>query len=100
MPIDKNGAINGCDERCCGAEQHVTDKMTQAQLFAYRGDGLFTETMMDRVNFLTNNYRVQCEKFKALLERVRKGCVTKKDAKKLMKLHYTFYRHNRNFKKT
>ena len=99
MPIDKNGAINGYNKRCCGAEQHVTDKMTQAQLFAYHGDWLFTEIMTDRVYFLTKNYRVQCKKFKALLERVRKSRVTKKDAKKLMKLHYTFYRHNPNFKK-
>ena len=55
MPIDKNGAINGYNKRCCGAEQNVTDKMTQAQLFAYHGDWLFTEIMTDRVYFLTNN---------------------------------------------
>ena len=45
MPVDKNGAINGYDKRRCGVEQHVTDKMTQAQLFAYHGDWLFTEVM-------------------------------------------------------
>ena len=47
MPVDKNSAINGYDERCGGAEQHVTDKMTEAQLFAYRSDWLFTEMMTD-----------------------------------------------------
>ena len=99
MPIDKNGAINGYDKRCCGTEQHVTDKMTAAQLFAYRGDWLFTEIMTDRVYFLTKNYRVQCEKFKALLERVRKNLTTQDDAVKLMKLHHAFYRHNQDFKK-
>ena len=100
MPVDKNGAINGYDKRCCGAEQHVTDKMTPAQLFAYRGDWLFTEIMTDKVYFLTKNYRVQCEEFKALLERVRKTRATQDDAAKLMKLHYVFYRNNADFKKT
>ena len=98
MPVDKNGAINGYDKRCCGAEQHVTDKMTPAQLFAYRGDWLFTEIMTDKVYFLTKNYRVQCEEFKALLERVRKTRATQDDAAKLMKLHYVFYRNNADFK--
>ena len=72
MPVDKSGAINGYDKRCCGSEQHVTDKMTPAQLFAYRGDWLFTEIMTDKVYFLTKNYGVQCKEFKALLECVRK----------------------------
>jgi predicted nucleic-acid-binding protein/DNA replication protein DnaC len=98
MPVDKNGAINGYDKRCCGAEQHVTDKMTPAQLFAYHGDWLFTEVMTDRVYFLTKNYRVQCEEFKALLERVRKSRPTQDDADKLMKLHHVFYRNNADFK--
>ena len=98
MPVDKNGAINGYDKRCCGSEQHVTDKMTPAQLFAYRGDWLFTEIMTDKVYFLTKNYRVQCEEFKALLERVRKTRATQDDAAKLMKLHYVFYRNNADFK--
>ena len=53
MPVDKNGAINGYDKKCCGAEQYVTDKMTKAQLFVYRGDWLFTEIMTDQVYFLT-----------------------------------------------
>ena len=34
-PVDKNGAINGCDKRCCGVEQYVTDKMSEAELLAY-----------------------------------------------------------------
>ena len=72
--------------------------MTQAQLFAYHGDWLFTEIMTDRVYFLTKNYRVQCKKFKALLERVRKSRATQEDAKKLMKLHHAFYRHFQDFK--
>ena len=98
MPVDKNGAINGYDKRCCGAKQHVTDKMTPAQLFAYRGDWFFTDIMTDKVYFLTKNYRVQCEEFKALLERVRKTRATQDDAAKLMKLHYVFYRNNADFK--
>ena len=98
MPVDKNGAINGYEKRCCGAEQHVTDKMTPAQLFAYRGDWLFTEIMTDKVYFLTKNYRVQCKGFNALLERVRKTHATQDDAAKLMKLHYVFYRNNAKFK--
>merc|ERR1711923_73738 len=59
MPIDKNGAINGYNKRCRGAEQHVTDKMTQAQLFAYHGNWLFKVIMTDKVYFLTKNYHVQ-----------------------------------------
>ena len=98
MPVDKNGAIIGYDKQCCGAEQHVTDKMTPAQLFAYRGDWLFTEIMTDKVYFLIKNYRGQCKEFKALLERVRKTRATQDDAAKLMKLHYVFYRNNADFK--
>ena len=98
MPVDKNGAINGYDKRCSGAEQYVTDKMTQAQLFAYRGDWLFTEIMTDQVFILTKNYRVQCEEFKALLERVRVGRTTSDDAEKMMKLHQVFYRVDKEFK--
>ena len=95
MPVDKNGAINGYDKRCCGAEQHVTDKMTEAQLFAYRGDWLFTEIMTDQVFFLTKEYCVWCEKFKTLLERVRVGHTTSDDAEKMMKLHHVFYKINK-----
>ena len=56
MPVDKSGAINGYDKRCCGADQYVTDKMSQAQLFAYQGDRLFTDIMTDQVFFLTKNF--------------------------------------------
>ena len=98
MPVDKNGAINGYAKRCCGAEQHVTDKMSEAQLFAYRGDWLFTEIMTGQVFFLTKNYRVRCEKFRGLLERVRVGRTTADDAEKLMKLHHVFYRVDKEFK--
>ena len=92
MPVDKNGAINGYDKRCCGAEQYVTDKMSEAQLFAYQGDWLFTDIMTDQVFFLTLNFRVRCKKFKCLLERVRVGRATEEDADKMMKLHHVFYR--------
>ena len=98
MPVDKNGAINGYYKRCCGAEQHVTDKMTEAQLFAYRGDWLFAEIMTDQVFFLTKNFRVQCNRFNKLLERVRVGRTTKEDADKMMKLHHVFYRIDKEFK--
>ena len=91
MPVDKNGAINGYDKMCCGKEQHVTDKMTQAQLFAHRGDWLFTEIMTDQVYFLSTNYRVRCKQFRELLERVRKAKPTEKDADKIMKLHHVFF---------
>ena len=98
MPVDKNAAINGYDKRCCGAEQHVTDKMTEAQLFLYCGDWLFTEIMMDQVFFLTKNYRGRCKKFKALSERVRVGHTTADDAEKMMKLHHVFYKVDKEFK--
>ena len=84
----------------CGKEQHVTDKMTQAQLFAYRGDWLFTEIMTDQVYFLTTNYRVCCKQFRELLEHVRKARMTKDDADKMMKLHHVFYKVDTNFKDT
>ena len=98
MPVDKNGAINGYDKRCCGAEQNITDKMSEAQLFAYRGDWLFTDIMTDQVFFLTKNFRDKCKIFKSLLERVRVGHTTEEDANKLMKLHHVFYRVDKEFK--
>ena len=98
MPVDKNGAINGYDKRCCGAEQYVTDKMSEAQLFAYQGDWLFTDIMTDQVFFLTQNFRVRCKIFKRLLERVRVGSATEEDADKMMKLHHVFYRVDKEFK--
>ena len=98
MPVDKNGAINGYDKRCCGAEQYVTDKMSEAQLFAYQGDWLFTDIMTDQVFFLTKNFRVRCKIFKRLLERVRVGRATEEDADKMMKLHHVFYRVDKEFK--
>ncbi len=82
MHVEKNGAINGYDKRCCSAEQHITDKMSDAQLFAYRGDCLFTEIMTVQVFFLTKNYRMRCKNFKGLLERVRVGRTTADDAEK------------------
>ncbi len=51
MPVYKNGAINGYDKKCCGTIQHITDKMSEAQLFAYHGDWLFIEIMTDQVFF-------------------------------------------------
>ena len=53
----------------------------------------------NKVYVPTKNYRVQCEEFKALLERVRKAGATQDDAAKLMKLHYVFYRKNADFKR-
>ena len=48
-PVDNNGAINGYYKMCHGADEHVTDKMTDAQLFVHRGNWLFTEIMTDQV---------------------------------------------------
>lgn len=58
MQVDKNGTINGYDNRCCGADQHITDKMTEAHFFAYPNDWLCTEVMTDNVYFLTKSYLV------------------------------------------
>ena len=98
MPVANDGAINGYAKKQVGTEQHVTDKMTEAQLFSYRGDWLFTDIMTDRVYFLSKNYRVACEKFKGILERVRKGRATSSDANKIMKLHHVFYKSDSTFK--
>ena len=76
----------------------MTDKLTPAQLFACRGDWLFTETMTDRVCLLARNCRVQYEKFKALPERLRRSRATQDDSDKSMKLHHVFCRHNPDFK--
>ena len=72
--------------------------MTKAQYFSYRGDWLFTEVMCENVYFLTKNYRVKCEQFKGILERVRVGKPTRNDADHIMKLHHTFYRSDKRFK--
>ena len=98
MPVAGDGAISGYAKRVLESEQYVTDKMTRAQLFRYRGDWLFTEIMTDQVFALTKNYRVQCKEFMELLERVRKGRANSDDADKMMKLHQVFYRADTNFK--
>jgi hypothetical protein len=72
--------------------------MSEAQLFAYRGDWLFAEIMTDQVFFLTKNYCVRCEKFKALLERFRVGRTTADDAEKMMKIHHVFYMFDKEIK--
>ena len=72
--------------------------LTAAQLFAYRGDWLFTEIMTDQVFFLTKKFRARCKHFNNLLERVRVGRTTEEDADKMMKLHYVFYRVDKEFK--
>ena len=41
---------------------------------------------------------MQCEKFKAFLERVRKRCAAQDDAAKLVNPHHIFYRHSQDFK--
>ena len=97
MPVTKNGAIHGYAKQQEGAYQHVTDKMNAQQYFSYRGDWLFTEVMTENVYLLTKNYRVQCKKFKRLLERVRKGMPSKDDAEELMRLHHTFYKTDKEF---
>ena len=71
--------------------------MTDAQLFSYCGDLLFTEIMTDQVHLLTENYRVRYEVFKALLGRIRTGHPTLGNAEKMMKLHVLFYRINSHF---
>ncbi len=100
MPVDNNGAINGYNKRCCGTEQHVTDKMSEAQLFPYHGEWLFTEIMTDQVFFLTKNYRVWSKKIKRLLEHVRVGRTTPDDAEKMMKIHHIFYKVDINLRTT
>ena len=56
MTVNKNGAINGYDKMCRGAEQYIMDKISEAQLFAYCADWLFNEIMTDQVYLLTNKY--------------------------------------------
>ena len=90
MPIGE-GAIQSFSKRKQGSLQHVTDKMTSAQLLAYRGGVLFTEVMTQDVYFLTKNYRVSCKKFRNLLGRVRKGRPSNEDAQQIMNLHLHFY---------
>ena len=41
---------------------------------------------------MTKNYPVQCEKFKALLERVRVRGAIENDTVNMMKLFHTFYK--------
>ena len=98
MPINKDGAIHGYSRRQGKANEYRTNMMTKAQYFSYRGDWLFTEVMCQNVYFLTKNYRVKCEQFKGILERVRVGKPTRDDADHIMKLHHTFYRSDKLFK--
>lgn len=97
MPIASEGAIQGYASRQEGIEQYVTSKMKDSQLLAYQGSYLFTEVMTEKVYFLTKNYRVQCEKFKALLGRVREGQPSPEDVKNIMKLHLTYHETDKDF---
>ena len=81
-------------------EQYVTNKMTDAQLFAYRGDWLFTEVMTDQVYFLTEKYCVQYKKFRNLLWRVGKCQASVEDAEMIMELHHVLNRSDSTFKKS
>ena len=72
--------------------------MSEAQLFAYQGDWLFTDIMTDQVFFLTKNFCVWCKHFDNPLERVKAGCTTEENADKMMKLHHVSCRVNKEFK--
>ena len=54
--------------------------------------------MTDQIFFITKVFRVQCKKFKALLQRDRVGHTADDDAENMMKLHHTFYRVDKEFK--
>jgi len=100
MPVKNDGAIHGFAKRQSGRTiQQRSNMKDKAQYFSYRGDWLFTEVMTQNVYFLTKNYRVKCEKFKEILQRVRVGNPTQDDAKCIMKLHHTYYKHDETFKK-
>ena len=98
MPVSKDGAIHGYSKRLGKANEHRTNALGKTLTFAYRGDWLFTEVMCENVYMLTKNYRVKCEKFKDLLERLRVGKPTNADAHHMMKLHHHFYRLDPKFK--
>ena len=100
MPVKKDGAIHGFAKRQAGRTniQHRSNMKDKAQYFSYRGDWLFTEIMTQNVYFLTKNYRVKCERFKDILQRVRVGSATTGDAHQIMKLHHTFYKNDKEFK--
>lgn len=98
MPVSKDGAIHGYSKRLGKANEHRTNTLARPLTFSYRGDWLFTKVMCENVYFLTKNYRVKCEQFKKLLERVRVGRPTDEDAHHMMKLHHHFYRLDAKFK--
>lgn len=97
MPIAEAGAIQSYASIKQGNDQHVTDKMKDTQLLAYKGGILFTEVMTENVYCLTKNYRVKCKKFRELLERVRLGKPSKQDAESIMNLHLFRYEDNTEF---
>ena len=51
MPIAEAGAIQSYASIKQGNDQHVTDKMKDTQLLAYKGGILFTEVMTESVLF-------------------------------------------------
>ena len=97
MPIAEAGAIQSFASIQQDNQQHVTDKMKDSQLLAYKGGILFTEVMTESVYCLTKNYRVKCKRFKQLLERVRVGRPNKQDAESIMNLHLFHYDSDKEF---
>ena len=55
------------------------------------GDGIFIDDMTQHIFHLTKNYRVKDEKFRALLDNLQTGEITKNEARNLMSLHIFHY---------
>ena len=89
--MGKCGAIEGYARRTKFKIASYTSKRHAVQLLVNRGDDLFIDEMTQHVFHLTKNYRVEDEKFRALLSNLQTGEVTENDAKNLISLHFFHY---------
>ena len=81
FPLEKCGAIEGFARRTKFKIASLTSKGPAVQLLEKRGGNIFIDDMSQHVFHLTKNYQVKDEKFRALLDNLRTGEITKGEAR-------------------
>ena len=79
--MEKCGAIERYARKTKFKIASSASKGPAVQLLVNRGDNLFIDEMIQHVFHLTQNYRVEDEKFRALLSNLRTGEVTENNTK-------------------
>lgn len=90
-PVQSKGAIEGYAQRNNIGTRKASKKTTNEQLMEELGHTLLIEDLTENVFKLTENYRTKKDpEYGAMLERLRVGNATQKDAERFMKqcIHY------------